>query len=169
MSLRLRPTLFSDEVAFRAAHRSLDESDQYPFGLNFRQDEPFADFVARHRLMARGLELAEGLVPATFLVAIADDEIVGRVSIRHELNDFLRNEGGHIGYGVLRPFRRRGYATQMLTQSLTIARSLGVDQVLVTCDDDNVGSATVIERCGGRFIDRGQSEDGTSVRRYEIT
>jgi predicted acetyltransferase len=32
-----------------------------------------------------------------------------------------------------------------------IARSEGVDDVLVTCDVDNVGSRLVIERCGGEF------------------
>ena len=59
------------------------------------------------------------------------------------------HEGGHIGYAVRPAHRRRGYATEILRQSLIVARAVGVDGVLVTCDDDNVGSAAVIERCGG--------------------
>jgi predicted acetyltransferase len=45
--------------------------------------------------------------------------------------------------------RRRGYATEILRQSLIIARAAGVGRVLVTCDQDNVASRAVIESCGG--------------------
>ena len=47
-------------------------------------------------------------------------------------------------------FRRRGHATAILRLSLQIARDrLGIDRVLVTCDDDNVGSIRTIEKNGG--------------------
>jgi predicted acetyltransferase len=98
-----------------------------------------------------GLNLTAERVPATFLVADVAGEIVGRASIRHELNAFLAREGGHIGYCVLPGHRRRGYATEILRQSLVIARASGVGRVLVTCDEDNAGSSTVIEACGGRL------------------
>jgi len=91
------------------------------------------------------------------------------VSIRHELNEHLRDEGGHIGYAVLAPFRRRGYATEMLRQSLIIARSLGIDRVLITCDDDNAGSMKVIESCGGRLDSlRPARPPHPALRRYWI-
>ncbi|MFT7650518.1 MAG: putative acetyltransferase, partial [Candidatus Poriferisodalaceae bacterium] len=152
--LCLRPVVVEDADEFHAAHANLVATDRFALGLSYDPSEPFAAFVDRHRQFARGLELPDGIVPATFLVAIAQGNIVGRVSIRHELNDFLAAEGGHIGYGVLHDYRRRGYATEILRQSVIIARSHGVANALLVCDDDNVGSATVIECCGGQLVDR---------------
>src|SRR3954453_21580469 len=43
---------------------------------------------------------------------------------------------------------RRGYATEIRSQSVVIAMSYGNEQVLVTCDDRNIASAGVIEGCG---------------------
>ena len=93
--------------------------------------------------------------------------VVGRSSIRFELNDFLRVEGGHIGYAVRPAHRRRGYATEILRQSLIVARAGGVDRALVTCDDDNVGSAAVIEANGG-VLENIIDVDGVPLRRYWI-
>ncbi len=98
----------------------------------------------------RGVNLSPNHVPSTFLFAYAATRIIGRVSIRHSLNTFLERVGGHIGYVVVPEFRRRGYATTILGLSLQIARQkLGIGRILVTCDDDNIGSIRTIERNGG--------------------
>ena len=107
-------------------------------------------------------------VRAEFLAAEVDGELVGRVSVRFALNDWLAREGGHIGYGVLFDFRRKGYATEMLGQAIDLAHNEGVGPLLIVCDDDNLGSATVIERCGGVFEGLAANENGTAIRRYWI-
>ncbi len=89
------------------------------------------------------------LVPETELWGVADRTFVGRISIRHELNDALRVVGGHIGYDTARKFRGRGLATEMLRLALPIAKSLGLARVLLTCDDTNVPSIKVIEANAG--------------------
>ncbi len=81
------------------------------------------------------------------------EEVIGFLAIRHTLNDFLLEEGGHIGYSV-RPSRRgEGHATRALALALDRAAELGIDRVLVTCDDDNEPSRRTIERNGGVYED----------------
>jgi|GEM_PF-1976827 len=76
-----------------------------------------------------------------FLMDEAEGCILGCVNIRHVLNDYLLQIGGHIGYGVRPSARRKGYATKMLALALDKCRLLGIERVLVTCDKENIGSA----------------------------
>jgi predicted acetyltransferase len=96
----------------------------------------------------------DGFVPATELWWVDGEEFLGRTSIRHRLTPALLEIGGHIGYDVRPSARRRGHATAMLRAALVVARNLGIDPALVTCDLDNVGSRTVIERNGGVLEDQ---------------
>lgn len=146
MRLSLRPVRPTDEQVVRNAHEQL-RTDNFEFALGLDNDMAWVDYI---ELLDRRLnEPPEPWVPSTFLLAVVDNNIVGRTSIRHGLNEYLLAVGGHIGFGVLPSYRRRGYATDILRQSIVIARSLGVDRVLVTCDEDNAASAQVITRCGG--------------------
>jgi predicted acetyltransferase len=168
VDLRLRPLRMADEASYRAAHAELS-ADEFSFGF-IRDGESFAEHVERLERQRRGCDLGD-LVEATWLVAEVAGEIVGRTSIRHRLDDSLAFHGGHIGYAVRPAFRRRGHATEILRQSLVIARSFGVERVLVTCDDDNVASAAVIEACGGqleRVVPGHESDTGAAFRRYWI-
>jgi predicted acetyltransferase len=150
--LRLRPLRLDDEAAAIAAHEELAR-DGFVFLLDWNRGEPWAAYLARLERQRCGVELPPDRVPATFLVAQVGAELVGRVSIRHELNAFLAEYGGHIGFGVRPAHRRRGYAGEILRQALVVARAVGVDAALVTCDEDNVASARAIEGAGGVLED----------------
>lgn len=164
--LSLRPLRLSDEADAHVAHAEL-AAEGFDFLLHQQAGEPWASYVRRLDEI-RGGHVPLDHVPATFLVAEADGALVGRVSIRHELNDFLANFGGHIGYGVRPAYRRRGYASAMLRQALDVARSAGVSRVLLTCDDGNDASASIIERAGGVLEDIRVAPDGIGKRRYWI-
>ncbi len=167
MDLRLRPLRVDDEQEARAAQAEL-ANDGFTFLLGWDSEEPWTRYLERNRRHRRGLDLPADRVPAAFLVAEVDSALVGRVSIRHELDDFLTSFGGHIGYGVRPRFRGQGIATEILRQSLVIARSEGVERVLVTCDDRNLASGKVIERLGGELEDVRIDAHGCRMRRYWI-
>ncbi len=95
----------------------------------------------------------KGHVPATvyILKRKSDKKILGILQIRHSLNDFLRNFGGHFG-GSIRPSERnKGYSSKMITLGMKKAKRFGLDEVLITCLKTNKSSAKSIEKAGGVF------------------
>lgn len=91
-----------------------------------------------------------GMVPSTqFLCINENNKIVGMIHIRHSLNEHLTQIGGHVGYSVRPDERRKGVAKWMLGESLKFLRERGVQQVLITCDSDNLGSKRTIQTHGG--------------------
>jgi predicted acetyltransferase len=121
-----------------------------------RWDDPaeFAAYVSWLRAgAAEESHRPPGHVPSTTLWGAEGEEYLGRITIRHRLTPSLLNLGGHIGYDVRPSGRRRGHATAMLAAALPVARELGIGPVLITCDEDNVGSRKAIEGNGGVLED----------------
>ena len=148
-TLVLRRPRQDEEDEVMRAHRAT--SPEVPNFLHYYEEGmPFSRYLEILEDQERGKNLPLNLVPSTFLFAFKGQRIVGRVAIRHRLNDFLSRIGGHIGYVVVPEFRRQGHATTILRMALQIAHhKLGLGRVLVTCDDDNIGSIRTIENNGG--------------------
>ena len=122
--------------------------------VSWSTDAAFAAFTDEIR--AQRLEATprpDGFVPDTELWLIDGDEFLGRIGVRHRLTPFLLEVGGHIGYDVRPSARRRGHATAMLRDALMVARDLGIERALLTCDVGNVASRAVIEGAGGVLED----------------
>jgi predicted acetyltransferase len=123
-------------------------------GRDFADRAVFDEWLAHER--AQRVAATEGFVRATVWWIVDDEQpgvVLGSIHLRHELNDFLLREGGHIGYGVRPSARGRGVATAALLLALDEARALGLDRVLVVCDDDNAASRATILRAGGVLED----------------
>lgn len=116
-------------------------------------EDGFATYTQLLRSEADGLNLPPGYVPSTSLWWADGPTYLGRIHIRHELTDVLRELGGHIGYYVRPSARRHGHATAMLRSALPMVRELGIHSVLITCDVNNVASRKVIEASGGSLED----------------
>lgn len=195
--LTLRLPREDEQEEFQRAHRATSPDvpsflHHYVEGMSLRRYldvlsarergiDPPSDVVGRDRLdgaeavlySAERERFRDALrgVPETFLFAFVGPRIVGRVSIKHWLNEFLERFGGHIGYVVVPEFRRRGYATSMLRLSIQLARQrLRMRRILLTCHDDNIGSIRAIEKNGGVLEQVVTGPDGvTPLRRYWVT
>jgi predicted acetyltransferase len=142
--------------------------DLVPFPLTFPNDD-FDLFLERLSACSRGDGLPEGFVPHTTYWLVRDGvEVVAVSNLRHSLNDRLRHEGGHIGYGVRPSARGSGFATAILRHTLEKAREKGIQDALVTCNRDNVASARTIMRNGGVLVSEGPLENGDILQRYVI-
>lgn len=151
-----------DERDIRAAQTEL-EPDGFTFAFDL--DDDFEGWCREVRAAAEGVGVTDGWVRSILHVGVLEGDVVGRLSVRPELNDFLRRRGGHLGYGVRPGWRGRGVAGALLAHGLGLLAEEGVTQALLTCDDDNRASAAVIERAGGVLQDVADV-DGHRTRRY---
>jgi predicted acetyltransferase len=149
----------------------LEFGEDYPHGSGLGTDavdvtlDGCAAFV-RERLRGADPEAPrpEGIVLCDYLWITDGNEVVGFLALRHELTPWLLEDGGHIGYSVRPSRRREGHASHALSLALARAKELGLERVLLTCDEDNVGSRRTIENAGGVYEDSRKDK-----RRYWIT
>ena len=111
----------------------------------------------------------KGLVPSSTYLGVRekDNYIVGMIDIRHYLNEYLTQVGGHIGYGVRKTERNKGYAKQMLKLALEKCKELKIKRVLITCDEDNIASEKVILSANAKLEDI-RNIDGENKKRFWI-
>ena len=99
-------------------------------------------------------DLPDGIVPCDYYWVTEDPEtVIGFLAVRHRLNDWLFEEGGHIGYSIRPSRRRQGHASRALRLAVRRCGELGIERALVTCDEDNAASRRTIERNGGDYED----------------
>ena len=148
----MRELRVEDAVDAARVHKAMMELDDWQFLLSdYVQDEEFSLYIDRVSSWKDEATVPEGRVPSTFLVAVIEGKIAGRLSIRHRLNDFLGLVGGHIGYGVAPEFRGKGGATYRLKYGLDFMKGRGEERVFISCHSENEASRKIIEKCGGEF------------------
>ena len=169
--LHLRQPEASDReqvMAYREEFLAIDSRMDGTCALNEYDD--FDAWLANVRAYSAPETTPAGKVPATQYLALDENEhLVGMVNLRHRLNDYLLEFGGHIGYSVRPADRKNGYAIQMLKLALDEAKALGLDRVRIACDRYNIASAKTIQANGGVLDgERYDPQDGTLTQRYWI-
>lgn len=125
------------------------------------------EYIKLTRDNEKGESLPKDWVPATTYWLIDNGQFVGHTNIRHRLNDYLAKIGGNIGYYIPPSARNKGYGTKILELALIKAKKLGLQKVLVTCDESNIASKKIIEKNKGQFQDKVFNE-GEPILRYWI-
>ena len=132
-------------------------------------DNPY-DFIKKCQACENPDTLPDGLVTATqFMLVSEDDKILGMIQVRHYFNDYLSKYGGHIGYSVRPSERRKGYTKLMLSTALPFCRRIGLNKVLITCIDGNIGSEKTIVANGGVYESSiYEKKEGVFLKRFWI-
>ncbi|MDD3127304.1 MAG: GNAT family N-acetyltransferase [Candidatus Izemoplasmatales bacterium] len=159
---------YADEWDAIIKEMEIETIDITPYSLKHRTSD-YNEYLRIVRSFASGIDIPAGKVKAAtyFLVEDTKKRILGAIDIRFDLNEYLYNYGGNIGYGIRPSERRKGYATKMLALALDVCRQSGLKKVLVTCDEDNIGSRRTIEKNGG-VLENIVVCEGENVMRFWI-
>jgi predicted acetyltransferase len=141
---------FIEAVKEYQATNDDDRKDIFELKVDELEND-FPLYISNLLSESEGKNLPEGYVPQTTYWLVHNGRFIGRVSIRHTLTDFLLKEGGHIGYDIRPTERNKGYGKNILELVLPKVKQLGIDKVLVTCNETNTASKKIIEANGGVF------------------
>lgn len=159
--MRLIPLWEADEERAYDLQKSFAPNENgFVNGAYGLSRQAFSEFVQLRKRNSQGFDLPEGHVPDTVYVLEDDSEgYVGIVKLRHRLNDALRQGAGHIGYGIRKEYRGRGYATAALSLALDEARKIvPEDEIYLSVRKDNPASLKVQLRNGAR-VDHESGEE----------
>jgi predicted acetyltransferase len=167
----ITPAKIHEQAALEYRQEYFDKGELHLHGSSlFDSTESYDIWLEHIKANANPDTVQDGWVVSNTFFAIreSDSRIVGMVDIRHSLNDFLRSYGGHIGYGVRPSERNKGYATQILMQSLDYCHQLGLEKVMLACEKENTASRKTITKCGGVLEKEFQHSDGKIVQVFWI-
>jgi predicted acetyltransferase len=115
---------------------------------------------------AKGMGLPEGWVPETEFFLWDEETIVGWFRIRHYLTEALANGAGHIGYGIRKEFRGKGYASAGLKRTIEKAWTMiKEDEIYMSVHKDNPASLRVQIKNGAYIHHEDEKEFYTRISR----
>ena len=165
----VKPDLsYADEI-IKYKEESLKESPLINGSASLDRFSSIEDWLEELNKRSSEDTVPKGLVPSSTYLGVRekDNYIVGMIDIRHYLNEYLTQAGGHIGYGVRKTERNKGYAKQMLKLALEKCKELKIKKVLITCDEDNIASEKVILSANAKLEDI-RNVDGEKKKRFWI-
>ena len=142
----------------RPSHQTIDSYFAFVEALNNNGDKVWEGYLPEdgeskldflHRVLSRETNPTSGFVHETIYWPCLDDVVIGRISLRHHLNENLSEFGGHVGYEVHPAYRLKGFATEMLKLVLSTPKANEVGRILLTCSPENAASIKTIVANGG--------------------
>ncbi|WP_336018556.1 GNAT family N-acetyltransferase [Fusobacterium polymorphum] len=165
----VKPDLsYADEI-IKYKEESLKKNPLINGAAGLNNFSSIEDWLEELKKRSSEATVPEGLVPSSTYLGVRekDNYIIGMIDIRHYLNDFLKQFGGNIGYGVRKTEKNKGYAKQMLKLALEKCKELKIKKVLITCDEDNIASEKVILSANVKLEDI-RNIDGENKKRFWI-
>lgn len=109
------------------------------------------------------VNMPDWFVPATYYYLWDGDTLIGEFRIRHHLTEALKMGAGHIGYGIKKAFRGKGYGTKGLALTLELARKIvPEDEIYLRVLKENTPSFQLIRNNGGYIA--GEDDDHYLLR-----
>jgi predicted acetyltransferase len=164
----IRKLTIDDEEAYQTYVAKLSNDDNEFINPNLlNEDKGLSYSEILEKMESQEQPQENGWVAQTKYFAFVAGAIAGRISCRWGLTEELENFIGHIGYDVVRDFRGKGIAVELVRFALNEYKKRGFDRVLITASEKNFVSRRVIEKCGGVLEDiRENGEE--NVARYWI-
>lgn len=170
--LLIRPGMeYANQIA-EYRQEFLDAGDSMDGCGSLRQIEDPQQYIQKCIDCESEERLPPGKVMATqfMLIKKKDNELLGMIQVRHCFNEYLEKYAGHIGYSIRPSERRKGYAKEMLKMAIPFCRDLGLEKILITCIDGNIGSEKTILANGGMYESTVyEPNENESLKRFWIT
>ena len=131
---------------YALAYRNI--GDEHYFRKYKKALENFQGYLNTLHDYSNGKDLAQGEVATSTFWLIDKNEVVGVVRIRHQEVDCA----GHVGYDISPNYRNRGYGLEILKLALEKAKEIGIKEVILTCNVDNIASKKIIEKNNGKLL-----------------
>ena len=101
---------------------------------------------------------------STFWLVNDEKKVFGIIRIRHKSIPVH----GNIGYDVPPRYRNKGYGTKLLELSLSRAKGIGLNNIILTCEEGNIFSEKIIRSSNGIFLNKINDADNIVYNQYII-
>lgn len=136
-------TLSDDKGVYEMLQEILKNDNGFHNNVNGMTYEEFRLWLTKEYARDNG-ELEEWMVPQSSYWLMNDDLPIGYGRIRHSLNDNLYETSGHIGYAIRKTERGKGYGNQILKLLLDECAYLGISEIQIAANAENILSNKVI-------------------------
>ncbi|PJI09529.1 MULTISPECIES: GNAT family N-acetyltransferase [Clostridium] len=137
------------------------ENKYYDFSYEVFAEKALPEIIK----FSKGIDLPQGYVPQTLYFLWDDNNIVGLFKIRHHLTDSLKNGAGHIGYGIHKNYRGKGYASKGLALAIEKANDIiRENEIYLSVHIDNPASLKVQLNNGAYIHHSDKKEHYTRIK-----